>query len=92
MIDELLKQQPRYELIYPIPTITWWLKAQIDKLVEEEIGSGIEIEQNNFKIAIEQFTKQIEGIAWEINNIVKLYQQWVVKNLETTWFENFLVF
>lgn len=53
--------------------VTQWVKTRINKLVEKEIGLGTEVEQDDFKIVIEQFAKQMEGIAREIDNAVKLY-------------------
>lgn len=41
MISEL-KQQTGYELVNPQQTVTRWVKAQINELVEEEMGSGAE--------------------------------------------------
>lgn len=44
MIGKLLKQKIGYKLVYPIQTITQWVKTQIDELVEEEIGSSTEVQ------------------------------------------------
>lgn len=44
-----------YNLKKPRVTVTQWIKAHIDKLVEEEMGFGTQVEQNNFKEAVEKF-------------------------------------
>lgn len=59
MISELLKQQTGYELVNPLQTVTRWVKAQINELVEEEMGSGAEVERNDFKTALEQFVLEL---------------------------------
>ncbi len=47
------------------------MKAQIDKLVDEEMGSGIEIERNDFKTVVEMFAEQMKNVAQEIENSVQ---------------------
>lgn len=59
MISELLKQQTDYELVNPQQTVTRWVKAQINELVVEEMGSGAEVERNDFKTALEQFVLEL---------------------------------
>lgn len=49
-------------------------KIRIDKLIEEEMGSGIEVEWKNFKVVVEKFTEYIESITLEIENSVKICQ------------------
>lgn len=53
MISDILKQQTGYHLVNSQQTVTNWVKAQIDELVEEKIGSGTKVERNNFKMAVE---------------------------------------
>lgn len=44
-IPELSKQQTGNELVSPRQTITRWVKARIDELVQEEMRSGTEVEK-----------------------------------------------
>ncbi len=39
-------------------TVGQYLEACIDRLMEEKMKSGIEVEKNDFKSAIEQFIDQ----------------------------------
>lgn len=38
------------------------------------MGLGTEVEQDDFKTAVEQFAKQMEEVVSEIDNTVKLRQ------------------
>ena len=71
MIGELLKQKTGYKLVHPMQTVIRWVKARIDELVEEKMGSGTEVERDDFKTAVEQFAKQMEEVAREIDDTVK---------------------
>lgn len=53
MIRDLLKKYTGYNLINSYQIIVKWVKMQIKKLVEEKMGSSIEVEQNDFKAAVE---------------------------------------
>lgn len=92
MISELLKQQTGYDLMHPQQTVTQWVKARIDELVEEEMGSGTEVERNDFKAAVEQFAHHMETVAQDIEDSVKTRQQKAAENLETARLENALIF
>lgn len=46
------------------------MKAQIDELVEEEMRSGIEVERNDFKTAVEMFAEQMRNVVQEIEDSV----------------------
>ncbi len=92
MISELLKQQTGYELISPQQTVTRWVKARIDELVEEEMGSGTEVERNDFKTAVETFSARMETVAQDIDDALKTRQQRAAENLEAARLENSLIF
>lgn len=47
-IPELSKQQTGYELVSSQQTITRWVKARIDELVQEEMSSRTEVERDDF--------------------------------------------
>lgn len=51
--------------------MTRWVKARIDKLVEEEMGSGTQVEQDNFKAAVEQFARRMENVQKDLDEQVK---------------------
>lgn len=59
MISTLFKQYTGYKFVNLGPTVTYWVKTQIDKLVKKEMRLGTKIEQDDFKIAIEQFAKRM---------------------------------
>lgn len=71
MISDILKQHTGYELANPCQTVTRWVKAIIDELVEEEMGSGTEVERNNFKTAVETFAERMKIVATDISDSVK---------------------
>ena len=56
------------------------------------MGSSTEVEQDDFKTAVEQFAKQMKEVVREIDDVVKLHQQQAAKNLEAAQIENSLVF
>ena len=92
MILELLKQQTGYKLISPQQTVTRWMKARIDELVEEEMGSGTEVERNDFKTTVETFAARMETVAQDIHDALKTRQQRAAENLEAARLENTLIF
>ena len=71
IISDILKQQTGYHLVDPQQTVNNWVKAQIDELVEEEMGSGTEVKRNDFKTAVETFAEQMKIVAEEIKNAVQ---------------------
>ena len=71
MISNLLKQQTGYNLVNSAQTVICLVKSQINELVEEELGSGTEVEKDDFKTAVEQFANRMKTVAQEINDLVK---------------------
>lgn len=55
MIRMLLREKTSYNLVEPRKTVTQSVKTCINKLVEEEISSGIQMEQHDFKVGVQQF-------------------------------------
>ena len=49
----------------------WWVKTQIDKLIEEKIGLNIKVKKNDFKVAIKQLAKHMDTVAQDIKDSVK---------------------
>lgn len=39
-----------------------WVKTRIDKLVKEEMGFGTQVEQDDFKVAVEQFAIRVNKV------------------------------
>lgn len=71
MIRKLLKDETGYDLQEPRVTITRWVKARIDELVEEEMGSGTQVEQDDFKEAVEKFGERMDAIQKNLDSAVK---------------------
>lgn len=67
MIKRLLWEKTGYDLIEPRNTVTRSVKACIDELVEEQIGSGTQVEQDDFKAAVEQFAWQIKTVQKDLD-------------------------
>lgn len=49
------------------------METWLDELVEKEIRFGTEVERDDFKLAVKQFTKCWQLVANEIENIVKTH-------------------
>ena len=71
MIRRLLREKTGYDLMEPRNTVTRWVKARIDELVEEEMGSGTQVEQDDFKAAVEQFAGRMETVQKDLDEQVK---------------------
>lgn len=63
MIRQLLKERTGYDLVDPRQTVLKWVDAILDKLVEEEMGSGTEIKKSNFKATVEQLAERCQIVA-----------------------------
>lgn len=63
MIFNNYKQYMDYHLVNPQQTVSNWVKAQIDELIKQKMGSGIEVKRNDFKTAVEKFVEQIENVV-----------------------------
>lgn len=92
MISEILNQQTMDELANPCQTVTRWVKAIINELVEEKIRSSTKVEENDFKTAIETFAEQIKIVTSDIDDSVKTRQQKIVENLKAARRKNSLIF
>lgn len=71
IISNLLKQQTGYNLVSPGQTVTRWVKAQINELVEVEMGSGTEMERDYFKTAVEQFADRMKIVSQESKRLAQ---------------------
>ena len=92
IISDILKQQTGYHLVNLQQTVNNWLKAQIDELIEKEIGFGKKVERNDFKTAMKIFAEQMKIVAEEIEDVVQSQKTKATKSLGTTYLKNSLVF
>lgn len=92
MIQNLLKNRTGYDLVDLRQTVSRWKQACLDELVEEEMGSGTEVERDDFKSAVKQFTKRWKTVANKIKNMVKTRKEQAAENLEATRLEKSLIF
>lgn len=68
------------------------MKAQIDKLVEEETGFGTKLERDDFKTAVKSFFACMETVVQDIDDALKTRQQQAAENLEAARLRNSLIF
>lgn len=52
-----------YHLVNPQQIVSNWVKAQIDELFEEEMGSDTKLEKNDFKTTVETFAEQMKNVT-----------------------------
>lgn len=69
-----------------------WGKACINKLIEEEMCSRTQVEQDNFKVAIEQFAIRFNIVQAELDSAVKNKQSQVAKWFEAAKLQSAMVF
>ena len=62
------------------------------RVVVEEMGSGTEVERDDFKTAVETFFSRMQTVAQEIDDPLKNRQQQATKNLEAARLETSLIF
>lgn len=65
-----MKEHIGYDLIDTRQMIVKWGGVQIEELVEEEMRLSTEVEQNDFKAAIGQFTKRYQKVATKLDDII----------------------
>lgn len=71
MIRDLLKARTGYLLKEPRNTVLRWVADRGDELVQEEMGSGTQVDQDDFKAAVEQFAGRIKAVQDELDEQVK---------------------
>lgn len=76
----------------PRNTVTRWVKARIDELVEEEMGSGTQLEQDDFKAAVEQFARRMETVQKDLDEQVKAKRANAAEKFETARLQSDMVF
>lgn len=71
MICDFLMQRTGNLFKEPRNTILQQFVDHGNELIAEEMGFGTQVNQNNFKVAVEQFAGQIKAVEEEIANQVK---------------------
>ncbi len=71
MISKLLTNRTGYDLLEPRNTVLRWVQQLTDELVSEEMGSGTQVEQDDFKAAVEKFRGRIEIVKNELSTAMK---------------------
>ncbi len=92
MISKLLKNRTGYDLLEPRNTVLQWLQQLIDELVSEEIGSGTQVEQDDFKAAVEKFCGRIEIVKNKLSTAVKDKQAQTAEFFEAARIQRAMVF
>lgn len=92
MIRVLLKDQTGYDLLEPRVTITRWVKARINELVDKEMGSSTQVEQDDFKTAVEQFAIRMNTVQDELESAVKDKQTQAAELFEAAKLQSAMVF
>ena len=92
MISKLLKNRTGYDLLEPRNTVLQWLQQLIDELVSEEIGSGTQLEQDDFKAAVKKFCGRIEIVKNKLSTAVKDKQAQAAEFFEAARIQRAMVF
>lgn len=56
-----------------------------DELVQEEMGSGTQVEQDDFKVAVEQFGARLDAVQKELANAVKSKETQAAELFKVAW-------
>ena len=62
MIWDLLKVRTGYLLKDPRNTVLQWVADCGDELIQEEMSFEMQVNQDDFKTAVEQFASQIKAV------------------------------
>ena len=92
MISKLLKDRTGYDLLEPRNTVLRWVQQLTDELVSEEMGSGTQVEQDDFKAAVEKFRERIEIVKNELSLAVKDKQAQAAELFEAVRLQRAMVF
>ena len=92
MIRDLLKEQTGYDLKEPRNTVLRWVADIGDELVSEEMGSGTQVDQDDFKTAVEQFAQRIKAVDQELETQVKSQQAKAAELFESARAQSAMVF
>ena len=92
MINKLLKNRTGYDLLEPRNTVFRWVQQLTDELVSEEMGSVTQVEQDDFKAAVEKFCGRIEIVKNELSTAVKDKQAQAAELFEAARIQRVMVF
>ncbi|KAM0805763.1 hypothetical protein BDR22DRAFT_829103 [Usnea florida] len=82
-VKTLLLEQADYSLKTPRQTVMKWVTERIEEMVEEEMGSGTEVERDEFKAAVEKFAERVEAYKEEVEAKKKTAEEIVQEAHET---------
>lgn len=69
-----------------------WVADRGNELVEEEIGSGTRIDQDDFKAAVEQFSKRLKMVEEALDTQVKSQKEHAVELYEAARLQSAMAF
>lgn len=92
MIRDLLKNRTGYLLKEPRNTVLRWVADRGDELVQEEMGPGTQVDQDNFKVAVEQFAGRVKAVQDELDEQVKTSKAKSSELYETARLQSAMVF
>ncbi len=92
MIRGILKEQASYNLKETRNTVLRLVADRGEDLVSEEMGSGTQVDQGDFKAAVKQFAESIKVIDEELESQVKLSQAKAAELFESACFQIARVF
>ncbi|MCJ1453593.1 hypothetical protein MMC28_003940 [Mycoblastus sanguinarius] len=92
LMSRLLEEKTGYKLAQPRNTVTRWVEARVDELIEEEMGSRTEEERGDFKAAVELFAEHMDAVAEQVQDAAKTQAQKAQEAFETGRLENSMVF
>lgn len=76
----------------PRNIVLWWVADYRDELIQEEIDSSIQIDQDDFRIVVEQFAGQVKAIQDKLNEQMKTSKAKSFKHYEIIRLQNAIVF
>lgn len=92
MMKDLLKEGTGYIFADPRKTVTRWVEARIEEVLDEELGSGNEELRGDFKAAVEDFTERVHEVAEDVQEQAKDKYLKAQEAYETGRLENSMVF
>lgn len=92
MIRGILKDQTGYDLKEPKNTVLRWVSDRGEELISEEMGSGTQVDQDDFKAVVEQFAQRVKEVDEELESQVKWSQAKAVELYESARLQSAIVF
>lgn len=76
----------------PRNTVLRWVSDRGEELVSEEMGSGTQVDQDDFKAAVEQLAERIKAVDEELESQVKSIQAEAAELYESARLQSAMVF